>query len=185
MGPAELGSYIVRRFCESYSAEARTVSLTLLDLNRTQELLMVTELFALTLASAIGNPSDRDWIASLFVPSQTGPGKPYVDLADLCLTLALRCGNPLVVEAAKNLGDFLIGPLPVRVGESEAGAGRPFVLEHGRNAGGTARLNGLSIYAPHVAPRRDFDAVRHLYQNFLFAQETQWSGLVHALARRD
>ena len=35
---AELGSYIVRRFCESYSAESRTVSLTLLDLNRAQEL---------------------------------------------------------------------------------------------------------------------------------------------------
>lgn len=185
MGPAELGSYIVRRFCESYSAEARTVSLTLLDLNRTDELLMVMKLFALTLASAIGNASDRDWIASLFVPSQTGPGKPYVDLADLCLTLVRRCGNPLVIEAARNVGDFLIGPLPVVVLESEVGAGRPFVLEHGRNTGRTARLNGLSIYAPHVTPQRDFDAVRHLYENFLFTEETQWSGLVHALARRD
>jgi Clostripain family len=185
MGPPELGSYIVRRFCESYSAEARTVSLTLLDLNRAQGLLDVMKLFALILATAIGNASNRQRIASLFIQSQTAPGKPYVDVADLCLTLARRCGNPLVVEAARTAGDFLIGPQPVCVGESQVGAGRPFVVDHGRNTGRTARLNGLSIYAPHVAPGRDFDAVRHLYQNFLFAQETQWSGLVHALAKRD
>jgi hypothetical protein len=185
MGPAELGSYIVRRFCESYSAESRTVSLTLLDLNRAQELIVGTHVLALGLASVIGSTSERDWIAYLFADSQTAPGKPYVDVADLCLSLVRRCENPFVIEAATNLGNFLISPQPVRVGESEAGAGRPFVVEHGRNAGQTARLNGLSIYAPHVAPDRDFDAVRHLYQNFLFAQETQWSGLVHALARRD
>jgi hypothetical protein len=185
MGPAELGSYIVRRFCESYNAESRTVSLTLLDLKRAQELTLRTQLLALTLTSVIGDANARERIASLFAQSQTGPGKPYVDVADLCLALVRRSGNALVIEAAKDLGDFLISPEPVRVGDSETGNGRAFVVEHGRNAGQTARLNGLSIYAPHVAPNRDFDAVRHLYHNFLFAQETQWSGLVHALAKRN
>ena len=38
MGPAEAGSWIVQRYCESYTAEQRTVSLTLLDLERIPEL---------------------------------------------------------------------------------------------------------------------------------------------------
>jgi len=184
MGPAELGSYIVRRFCESYSAQSRTVSLTLLDLNRAQDLADVAQVLALTLATAISNPDARDQIAYLFSQSRTAPGRPYVDVADLCLSLVRSSGNAFVIEAARSLGDFLVSPQPVVVGESETGAGRPFIVEHGRNTGLTARLNGLSIYAPHVAPGRDFNAVRHLYENFTFAQETQWNGLVHALARR-
>jgi hypothetical protein len=184
MGPAELGSYIVRRFCESYSAESRVVSLTLLDLNRADELASVTQVLALTLASAIADPDTREHIAYLFSNSQTAPGKPYVDVADLCLNLTRHCGDVFVVEAAKTLGDFLISPQPVVVGDSDDGAGRPFILEHGRNTGQTARLNGLSIYAPHVAPGRNFEAVRPLYdRDFVFAQETQWSGMVHALTR--
>lgn len=183
MGPAEFGSYIVRRFCESYSAESRTASLTLLDLQRATDLMAVTEALAQALASAITDRILRPRILTLFAQSQTAPGKPYVDVADLCLNLVRRSGDVFVVEAARLLGDFLIGPRPPLSGESASGEGRPFVVEHGRNAGLTARLNGISIYAPHVTPGRNFDAVRHLYQNFVFAQETQWSGLVHALAR--
>ena len=41
----------------------------------------------------------------------------------------------------------------------------------------------MSLYAPHLVPERDFEEVRHLYQNFVFAQETRWSELVHSLAR--
>ena len=121
MGPAELGSYIVRRFCESYSAESRTVSLTLLDLNGAQDLTDATQILALTLAAAIDSASVRERIAYLFAQSQTAPSKPYVDVADLCLSLVRRCGNPLVAEAARSLGDFLISPKPVQIGESQAG----------------------------------------------------------------
>jgi hypothetical protein len=56
-------------------------------------------------------------------------------------------------------------------------------VEHGRNSALTARLNGISLYAPHVALEIDFDTVRPLYQNFSFAKETPWSELVHTLAR--
>ncbi len=56
-------------------------------------------------------------------------------------------------------------------------------MDHGRNAGELARLNGISLYAPHVAFGNDVDAVRSLYDKFVFAQETVWSGLVHALAK--
>jgi hypothetical protein len=55
-------------------------------------------------------------------------------------------------------------------------------MEHGRNTAETARLNGISIYAPHVAPELDFDAARKLYEKFTYAQETRWSDLVHVLA---
>ena len=40
------------------------------------------------------------------------------------------------------------------------GKGRPLIVDHGRNAGELARLNGISLYAPHVASGNDFDAVR-------------------------
>jgi hypothetical protein len=184
MGPAELGSYIVRRFCESYTSDSRTVSLTMLDLDRAPQLAQLAGFLALTLVSAIGDPDALERIASLFPQSQTVPGKPFVDVADLCCNLARSSGDKLVAEAATALGDFLMSPRPPRVGESSAGTAVPFVVEHGRNATQTARLNGVSIYAPNVVPERDFEAIRHRYDSFFFAQETPWNGLVHALARR-
>jgi cysteine peptidase C11 family protein len=182
MGPAEFGSYTVRRFCQAYSAESRTVSLTLLDLSRTQEITAATDVLALTLLHAIGAPDALDRISALFSESQTASGKPFVDVADLCLNLARNSEDLLVMKAAKALGDVLIGPRPPSVGLSVIGGGLPFVVEHGRNTGQTARLNGISIYAPHVTPERNFDTLRAMYGNFVFAQKTQWSGLVHALA---
>ncbi len=183
MGPAEFGAYVVRRFCESYTA-ADPVTLTLLDLNRALQLFAHAEFLALTLACAIGDANTRDRITALFSRSQTEERKPFVDVADLCLNLVRESGDAFVIEAARALGDFLIGPRPPLVGCSRTGDGRPFIVEHGRNSGQTARLNGISLYAPHVAPEIDFDAVRDLYHNFVFAQETRWSGLVHLLARQ-
>jgi hypothetical protein len=183
MRPVELGAYIVRRFCESYAAESRTVSLTLLDLNRTQDLRDATEVLARTLVEAVADPVVRDRIARLFAQSQTAPGKPYVDVADLCSNLVRRSGDPFVAEAARGLGDFLLSPAPPLVGEGGTGKGQPFIVEHGRNSSETARLNGLNIYAPHVAPNRDSDAIRYRYHNFVFAQQTPWSDFVHMLAR--
>jgi hypothetical protein len=67
------------------------------------------------------------------------------------------------------------------VGCSETGDGRPLIVEHGRNAGRLARLNGISLYAPHVAPDNDVDA-RALRQvhvctaeaEFWKASSTRW-----------
>jgi hypothetical protein len=182
MGPPELGSYVVRRFCESYPA-SKPVSLSLLDLERASDLFGISEVLGLTLTSAIGDADTRDRIVQSFRQSQTVEGKPYVDVADLCLNLVRDSGDAFVAEAAKALGDFLVSPMPPLVGMSDEGRGKPFVVENGRNAGSTARLNGISIYAPHVAPENDFDAVQHLYLKFVFAQETRWSELVHTLAR--
>jgi len=182
MVPAEFGSWVVRRFCESYPA-SDPVSLTLLDLNRARELFAYAEFLALTLACAIGNPDARERIADSFSGSQTEERKPFVDVADLCLHLVRHSGDAFVIEAARALGDFLISPWPPLVGCSHTGKGRPFVVEHGRNSGHAARLNGISLYAPHVARDNDFDAARDLYHNFTFAQETCWSELVHTLAR--
>lgn len=182
MAPAEFGSYVVRRFCESYPA-SKPVSLSLLDLERASDLFGISEVLALTLSSAIGDADARDQIVQSFLHSQTVEGKPYVDLADLCLNLMRESCDPFVTEAARALGDFLISPRPPLVGMSDKGCGKPFVVENGRNAGRTARLNGISIYAPHVAPENDFDAVQPLYLKFVFAQETRWNELVHTLAR--
>ena len=181
MLPAEFGSYAVRRFCEAYSPESRPVSLTFLDLQRANELLMNGAYLAKVLEEKIADPGMRGRIADLFWQSQTGGGKPYVDLADLCLTLVRSNSDDAdIVEAATNLGDFLIKANPVVAGSRSAN--RPFVIEHGRNTCETARLNGISIYAPHVAPDLQFDPVFDMYKQFDFAKQTQWKDVVRALA---
>jgi hypothetical protein len=182
MTPPEFGSYVVRRYCESYPASL-PVSLTFLDLAQATELRLRAGLLALALDVAIGDADKRLRIMDLFTQSQTGEDKPFVDVVDFCLNLVRYCGDPLVAEAARALGDVLLSPRPPIVGKRSAGTGLPFIVDHGRNAGELARLNGISLYAPHVAVGNDFDAVRCLYDRFVFAQETVWSGLVHALAK--
>jgi hypothetical protein len=182
MAPAEFGTYVVRRFCESYPASS-PVSLTMLDLAQVPRLRAHAEMLALTLASAIGSPAGCNRILDMFDRSQTAEDRPFVDVAELCLNLMRGSGDTLVAEAARTLGNLLAGAQPPLVGKSEEGLGRPFVVEHGRNAGELARLNGISLYAPHVAPGTDFDALRSLYDSFAFAQETRWSRLVHVLAQ--
>ena len=197
MGPAEFGTYIVRRFCEAYQApldgferdpvegdeQMRTVSLTLLDLRRAPELDQLTETLARKLIIALdSNPDDMDVILELFIRSQTIDDKPFVDVADLCLNLLRFCGDPAVSLAAQRLGDFVLSPEPVVEEESENGFGKPFVVEHGRNACKAARLHGLSLYAPHVSSTHDVEAAAHFYEKFVFVKRTLWSDLVHALA---
>ena len=88
MGAAELGSYIVRRFCESYQAPKsldptdsteRAVSLTLLDLDRARDLFSLTESLARELAIAMDDDEEELSLAlSLFRRSQTAEDKPFV-----------------------------------------------------------------------------------------------------------
>jgi hypothetical protein len=139
---------------------------------------------ALALASAIGDPGAQDRIANLFLQSQTVAGSPYVDVADLCLNLMRASSDSRVVEAATALGDFLIDPQVTSDSPlaGTRGTKRPFVMEHGRTTCETARLNGISIYAPHVALNTDAANARALYQNFVFTEKTLWSELVHVLA---
>jgi hypothetical protein len=184
MGPAEFGTFAVRRFCRAYAPEHRTVSMTLLDLQRASELFARSEVLATALDLALDRGTEaRSRLAEIFARSQTADYKPFVDVADLCLTLVRESGDPLVQESAVALGDFLLAPLPEGIGESVAGVGVPFVVECGRNSGATAKLNGVSIYAPHVAPMNDFESVEGLYGRFRFASETRWGRLVHNLAR--
>ncbi len=184
MSPAEFGAYVVRRYCEFYNAEDRTVSLTLLDLNRAQEVSAHTEVLALRLAeTAARDPSELRSIQSLFRMSYTGEGKPFVDVADLCLNLIRGCSDPYVVDAARALGDFLLSPPPDAPAHNGlVGAKRPFIAEHGRNTALTAKLNGISLYAPHVANNHDWEGASYWYKKFAFVQRTLWSDLVQAFA---
>jgi len=183
MTASEFGSYVVRRFCESYPASS-PVSLTFLDLEKAPQLRSYADTLALALSLAIRDSGNRSLIMELFIRSRTGEDRPYVDVADLCLNLVLESQDSLIAGAAKSLGDLLLAPKPQLVGLSGQGTGRPFIVDHGRNAGELARLNGISLYAPHVAPANDFDAVRTLYNGFVFSRKTVWSGLVHALAEQ-
>jgi Clostripain family len=185
MVPGEYGSYVVRRFCESYTAET-PVSLTFLDLSLADRLRECAEDLATALSTAIDDPDYRDRIIDLFQRSQTGEGRPYVDVAELCLSLRRQISDPFVIAAATSLGDLLLSPGEKVATRSGTDSGpdaiqRPLIVEHGRNAGALARLNGLSLYAPHVAGG-EFESVRGIYDQFVFAKDTLWSTLVHLLA---
>jgi Clostripain family len=182
MNALQLGKFVVARYCEAYTAAARIVSLTLLDLERVPELRARAEVLADTLAESIDRGTvGRDQIASLFVQSQTGVDKPFVDVADLCLNLVRWSCDPVVMEAARSLGDFLISPDIPNDGAIRGPLLDPFVVNHGRNASQTARLNGISLYAPHVAPINDADATRIFYEKLTFSQVARWSELVNDL----
>lgn len=185
MAPPEFGSYAVRRFCESYRAEDRAVSLTMLDLKNTPTLFELTEKLARELAIAADEDDDAlALIISMFRRSQTIEDKPFVDVADLCLNLLRYSRQDSVRQAAKQLGDFLVSPGPVVPGESETGAGRPLVMEHGSNGCEMARLSGISLYAPHVVDGGyDWIGALHWYEKFAFARETLWNELVRALVQ--
>jgi hypothetical protein len=183
MGPPEVGSYVVRRYCEAYKSTDRAVSLTLLGLERAHEVGARAEILATKLVLSIRrSAAEKAAIIALFERAQTDSGKPFVDIADLCLNLAREADDPSVRQAANDLGDLLISPDPVEPGGSQSGAQRPFILEHGRNAGRTAKLNGCSLYAPHVVGRHDVDATRSAYEQLLFAQRSLWTQMVHNLA---
>ena len=182
MAPPEFGSYAVRRFCASYDPSS-PVTLTLINLTHEPQLFELADAFALELSIAAGNPRIRDLIADLFFESQTERGKPFVDVADLCLNLLSATEYPSLVRRARQLGDLIAGPCGNAVGLSKEGAGWPLVAEHGRNSGQLTRLNGLSLYAPHLAPPEDLSGVRKLYERFAFVQNTRWSNLVHGLAK--
>ena len=166
-------------------AEERAVSLTLLDLKQAPKLFELTESLARELALAMDADSDELSLAvDLFLRSQTAEDKPFVDVADLCLNLYRYSQSEEVRSAAERLGNLLIGPSPVVPGQSVFGAGRPFIVEHGRNALPTARLHGVSLYAPHVAlDTHDPTTASHWYEKFLFAKQTLWNELVRALAK--
>jgi hypothetical protein len=181
MAAPELGAYTVRRFCASYDASS-PVTLTLLNLALVPRLSELVETLAVELAIAVGNPTTRDRVTELFFESQTEAGKPFVDAADLCLNLLGSMQYPSLSQRARDLGNYLAGPRGNVVGLSDEAAGWPLIAEHGRNSGELVRLNGLSLYAPHVAIPDDPGAVRQLYDKFKFVQNTRWSSLVHDLA---
>ncbi|HET9358727.1 MAG TPA: clostripain-related cysteine peptidase [Vicinamibacterales bacterium] len=186
MKPPEFGSYVVRRYCSAYEAENRTVSLTLLDLKRAPELSDLAENLARKLAIAGSLDLDEEaLIHDLFVRARTAENKPFVDVASLCHSLMQHSGSSEVREAAEKLGDLLISPAfnPLAPAPPKgATLGRPFVVEHGRNAAGTAALHGVSLYAPHVAEGHDFASASHFYEKFVFARQTLWNDLVRTLA---
>lgn len=181
--PTELGAWIVNRYCERY-AELGEVSLSMLDLTRAPDLVATAAVLADFLFDAVeADPGRRAVLADLFERSLTEEDKPFVDAADLCLSLARAFDDEFVKAAATALGNFLIAPVPgTREASHSAGEGLPFVVANGRVGCETARLNGVGMYAPHVAPDHDFAAVRRLYEKFAFAKGTRWSAIVHALA---
>jgi hypothetical protein len=194
MGPAEFGRWAVRRFCEFYSVREEdrdTVSLTLLDLQQVAPIAEAAERLAMVLLERIVDATENEaFIKDLFRLSRTidtadpkKQVKPFVDVADLCLNLLLHCNSEEVRETARSLGNLLLSPAPVRAGQSEKGKGVSFIAEHGRNACTTGRLNGVNLYAPHIAGNNhEFRDMNDRYLNFRFAQDFAWSALVTAMA---
>jgi hypothetical protein len=187
MKPEDLGSFVVRKFCEEYAqpgsdGQPRPVSLTLLDLSRAPEAFDVAEVLAGAIARACAEDADEmSRILQHFVDSQTIDGKPFIDVADFCLNLARHSRHEQVRQHAGVLGDILIRPLQEpRIAGDARGS---FIIEHGRNALQTALLNGVSLYAPHVVDDDlEWRETRFWYNKFDLTGETFWGRLVHVLA---
>jgi hypothetical protein len=184
MGPAALGSYIVRRFCEEYRrAETDTtrfaVSLTMLDLHRASDVYRAAEHLAGIIALAGGqDESELQRIATQFARAQTIAGHPFVDVADFCLNVVRSCTNDELRMAAAALGDMLIRPRPL-----DSATSGPFILEHARNSHLTAKLQGVSLYAPQIANGQDWRATRFWYDKLGSADGASvWSQVIHVLA---
>ena len=187
MKPEELGSFVVRKFCEEYAQpdnddKPRPVSLTLLDLARAPEAFDVAEFLAGAIARACADDADEmARIMEQFINSQTIDGKPFIDVADFCLNLSRHSRDAQVRQHACVLGDILIRPLQERIAGRETRGS--FVVEHGRNALQTALLNGVSLYAPHVVDDDlEWRTTRFWYNKFDLTGETFWGRLVHVLA---
>jgi hypothetical protein len=192
MGPAELGSYIARRYSLHYAAENKRVTLSMLNLKRASQLNELTETLARSIAIAFDeDPAELDLIYELFLRSRTPDERPFIDVADFCFNLIRYSQNASVRAAAEALGNFLITPYPTAKPPkaeppkkeergSEFGVKRPFIVENVRNSADTAGLNGVSLYAPHVSDN-DSALASHFYDKFVFAQKTLWSELVQGL----
>lgn len=189
MTPADLGSFVVRRFAERYSQPGmdglpRPVSLTLLDLARAPEAFDAAEILAGALARASASDVDElDTIVDQFFNAQTTDGKPFIDVADFCLNLSRHSASEEVRQVARALGDILIRPRLDASHPDSDGRGS-LVVELARNAHQTAKLHGVSLYAPFVVDENDFDwrTSRFWYNKFDFTGETFWGRLVHVLA---
>jgi hypothetical protein len=180
MTPSDLGTYVVRQYCGKYEQKGRAVSLTLLNLDRVREVYLATQVLAESLVEASQDPEEIDLACHLFFRSQIWEGRPFVDVADLCLNLWRYSSSPQVVEAAAHLGDLLVRPAGAN---RQLSTDQPFVLEHGRNAHETARLTGVSLYAPSVAPQFDWPQASAQYLKFVFARDTLWGRYVETLAQ--
>ena len=180
MSPPELGAYAVRRFCAAYDALS-PVTMTLLNLAHVPTLQATVRDFAVELDIAIEQPEVRQRVLECFVQSQTETGKPFVDVADLCLTLMGEDDYPRLASCAKAVGNLLVSSPEDAVGNSAVAEGWPLVAEHGRNSVEMVRLNGLSLYAPLLAAVREPDEVKRRYLDLEFARDTQWGNAVRKL----
>jgi hypothetical protein len=178
---SQLGSYIVRRYCEAYQSSELPVSLSHLDLRQVRPLAALTDQLASALAIAMEqDESEQALVSEVFRLAQTLDEQPFVDVASLSRLLFRFSGDDEVRAAAKALGDAVLAPVaPVR------GRRTPFVIENGFNSIETAGLSGVSLYAPNVAPNHDFAAAGPFYEKLAFARETLWRDLVRALALPD
>ena len=149
MTPAELGSFAVRQYCAFYFEQnpnpVKPVSLTLIDLQRMDEVRRAVDALAVEIALVLDDPEEQALLELLFLQSQIFPGKPFVDVADLCLNLAWHANSKAVCAAAATLGDILIGRPTLPLVYATTKPPRPAVIEHGRNVYSTARLHGLKL----------------------------------------
>jgi hypothetical protein len=206
--PAQFGSFTVRKYCEAYSEKLASavgdaeppaskdkplpVSLTLLDLERAPEAFDAAEHLAIAIARACADDeAELAGVVGDFRSSQTIAGKPFIDVADFCVNLSRNSGYEEVKQCAATLGDILIRPTHNGAQSASNGHGSngqgpirgSLVSDHARNAHQTAKLHGVSLYAPHILGA-DFDwrTTRFWYNKFDDAGETFWGRLVHVLA---
>ena len=159
MTPPELGATVVRRYVESYRAEAVTQSL--LDIARLPAVARVVDALAGALLAAIKTPVEYAAVTKAVLNAQSYDVKDFIDLADLCEQLKKRSKSTKVKETAQATIEAL-----------KSGDGRLVAAEQHRGSR-VRRSSGASIYFPR-------GEATVAYGRLDFAKATRWGALIRA-----
>jgi hypothetical protein len=180
LGPEDFGRAITSQFVRHY-AGSKSVTMTMLDLSRVDEIGDRVQELACALGSALAaNQAELARIKAMLGRSQVPDerrGQPAVDLATFCWHLSRDSGDSALRTAAFELGEDLL-VLGDPDGKREK---KPFIVAHAKSGLLVASLNGVSVFAPSIASGFDSIDLRQKYQALDMSQDTLWDEFVYAL----
>jgi hypothetical protein len=160
----DLARAMVTRFCDSY--RKRTVTMTMLDLNASDEALEQFGALGSALLAEIEHSDEelrRLHEAFVRAANEDEETEPVVDLHELCTQLRNLSQSRSVQDTAADLLAVLRAPT--------------FVVKHDGTGPGAARLHGIGLYVPHVG----LDVNSKIYADLGLEHARMWAEVVQRL----
>jgi Clostripain family len=155
---AELGTQIVDHYIDSYRAGSITQSV--LDLSRLDEVARATNTLATALITAIRSAAEYTAVTKTLNATQRFDTADFVDLGHFCQELEKRSKAAAVKRAATAVLESLIGP-------------NGFVLAERHKGSDVSDATGVAIYFPR-------GPVSKVYGRLDFAKATSWRRFLEA-----